>query len=1302
MKKQIFALLSSIFLIAINNANAENNISVLSKNSGGLIFQITNDIPQLDTVSVAGKQFLNVNFTRQTGVYNYADQAFPEITTILAIPPTESTVQISLLNANWQPCGTNLALNNAPKSMPPAEKISIVSLAGSGWVRDTRIAQIRMIPLQFNNDQWYYLASAEIQVQWPVYNAPPTLLNQIQNDSSTLNVLNKSDIAQFRKQHKRPFIAKKFQQTGLEFIRLEVEDNGLYRISGAMLTQAGLSISSIDPAQLRMYSGGGRALPERVTDPRAGALTEIPIILMDNQDGRFDNTDAIIFFGQSVNDWEYLPSQDNWAHYTNPYETKNVYWISWDTKSNPALRHQAETASGSVSPVEHALQLHAIENEFNKIFHSGRNWYGNPLSAGDSENFTFLFKNPRRSSAQIRLRVTSDNRGNPNTLGLRLNNGTERIFSFNSPGLNDEAYINIGSIIPYYDQFETETPGNNTLQIQYKSTTGNAKTYVDWIELIVDDSLQAQNGELSFATRSSNEMRSFSMVDFSSEPVVLEISNPTAPRQLSVQQQGSAWQFTDALIDTTGRRYFAATQLKEPTNLAKYTFSSLRDSGNRADMIIVVPEIFKAAGNRLAEHKRSFRGMEVEVVDINKIINEFGWGLNDPTALRDFIAYAYHNWQIPPRYIVLLGDGTYDYKNISSAGADNHLITFQTTESAELSNRNIEAYYVYVSGDDRLMDLAIGRMPVQTVAEADLFVDKIIQYEANPQFGVWRNKVTMVADDEYVSNGTATQVDQRLHTPQAEGLMQNDIPDYLIQQKIYLMNYRAIRNSAVLGIRKPDAQNALINAINSGSLIINYVGHGNPTVWAHERIFVQNEDIAKIENGAKQAFYIAATCDFGRFDDPRRQSFTEDLLHMDNGGAISFLTSSRVVFSTSNAQINSQFFKQLFADGQNLQTVGDALMNARLYTNNITNDEKYTIIGDPSLILAVPTSIARIGAVNPDTLLSLSTTSVTGDLFLGTGERITTPGQVDVLVYDDDRAVNYISNMNITTSYTMPGNIMFRGRGSVENGKFDLNFIVPKDITYGGNNASINVYGTGENWEAAGSVANLPISLKSAVLLDNEGPEIDINFSGRETFSNGDPVPANAMLSATLRDEISGINVTSEIGHKITLTIDGDTENLYDLTQDFIYFENDYLAGKVVTQLPELEVGFHAAELKVWDNSNNSSKLTFDFQITEAGELVLREVLNYPNPFRENTTFTFLLNNDAEIDVSIYTVSGRKIRKLEGITGIPGYNEIFWDGRDAEGDQLANGIYLYRIQAKAEIDNKTQKTEFIGKAALNY
>ncbi|MDQ7054794.1 MAG: FlgD immunoglobulin-like domain containing protein [candidate division KSB1 bacterium] len=196
-------------------------------------------------------------------------------------------------------------------------------------------------------------------------------------------------------------------------------------------------------------------------------------------------------------------------------------------------------------------------------------------------------------------------------------------------------------------------------------------------------------------------------------------------------------------------------------------------------------------------------------------------------------------------------------------------------------------------------------------------------------------------------------------------------------------------------------------------------------------------------------------------------------------------------------------------------------------------------------------------------------------------------------------------------------------------------------------------------------------------------------------------MPQGARLIATIADSISGVNVTGEIGHKIILTIDNDIKNQIDLTRNFAYFPNNFLAGQLVAELPELSYGLHTAELKAWDNSNNSSKVSFDFVVTESDRLQITEAMNYPNPFRDRTAFTFYLNTEAEVNIAIYSLSGRKIHTIEGILGRPGYNQVAWDGRDSMGDPLANGVYLYKITARAQLNGGLKTAEYLGKLAVN-
>ncbi|MFQ5632696.1 MAG: C25 family cysteine peptidase, partial [bacterium] len=484
----------------------------------------------------------------------------------------------------------------------------------------------------------------------------------------------------------------------------------------------------------------------------------------------------------------------------------------------------------------------------------------------------------------------------------------------------------------------------------------------------------------------------------------------------------------------------------------------------------------------------------------------------------------------------------------------------------------------------------------------------------------------------------------------------------------------------------------------TGTLIVNYVGHGNSTQWAHEVIFEQGRDFPQMQNGKRLPFFVAATCDFGRFDKLNSQSFPEEMLAARDRGIIGIITSSRVVFASSNARFNEQYYRQLFGTTLNGQTIGEAMMNARLFTSDITNDEKYAIIGDPSMRLGVPTVPANVTNVTPDSLFALSQTRVQGRV--GSDTTLVQEGQLELLVFDNAKRTRYTTSRGLSVSYLLPGNLLFRGTGTLSNNRFDMGFIVPKDITYGGQSARISVYGFGDNMEAIGVEEPIPISLRSGILFDDAGPQITVSFDGRENFATGDPVPQQAAIVATIVDSISGINVTAEIGHKITFTIDGETQNQLDLTRNFVYFPNDFRGGQLVTQLPELPLGRHFAELKAWDNSNNSSTAFLEFIVTERDVLSLTEVWNYPNPFSDNTSFTFTLNTEAEVKISIYTIAGRLIKTIENFFAIPGFNQIPWDGLDEDGDALANGVYLYKIIAKSTIADENKSADFIGKIAV--
>ncbi|MFQ6116367.1 MAG: C25 family cysteine peptidase, partial [bacterium] len=564
----------------------------------------------------------------------------------------------------------------------------------------------------------------------------------------------------------------------------------------------------------------------------------------------------------------------------------------------------------------------------------------------------------------------------------------------------------------------------------------------------------------------------------------------------------------------------------------------------------------------------------------------------------------------------------------------------------------------------------------QSLADAKNAVDKIIAYETQPLRGNWRSTITMVGDDELVGGGRASAADD-VHIRQTEFIAENSIPRCFDVEKIYLTEFPKVLSASVSGVRKPAAQEALIRQINKGTLIVNFIGHGNSSQWAHEVVFHQSDN-ERVQNFEKLTFFVAATCDWALYDNPQTQSQAEELLLAENRGAIAILSSARLVFSNSNFRFNQFYLSNLFSPSGETARIGDAFILARTITGVITNDEKFHIYGDPTLRLGVPKHQAVITSMRPDSIVALSTIEIEAEIRKDGQLWSDFNGKALVNTFDSKKFVQNIPEAGAVQKYFLPGNSIFRGATRVQNGKFSARFIVPKDISYGGKLARISTYFWNDETDGAGCQDSILVSSTTNNLVDTHGPELRVYFKGQENFTTGDIVDENVTLMVDVADTVSGVNIAGEIGHRLTLTIDPDEQScLSELN----------LRGKVEFPMnfPEkVEIGGrtipcenrHTLVVKAWDNANNSSTAAVEVLVVYEEELVIPDstVMNYPNPFTDKTTFTFFSNRDAEVQIKIYTISGQLIRRVprEYIFARRGFNMIEWDGRDADGDVLAN------------------------------
>ena len=416
-------------------------------------------------------------------------------------------------------------------------------------------------------------------------------------------------------------------------------------------------------------------------------------------------------------------------------------------------------------------------------------------------------------------------------------------------------------------------------------------------------------------------------------------------------------------------------------------------------MVIVADRSMAAEAKRLADFHAQKDGLTAVVVEPEQIYNEFSSGTQDPTAIRNFMKMLYDRAGTDPvakpKYLLLFGGASYVYKE-KSADRKNLVPSYQSESSLDpLTSYVTDDYFGYLDDNDDinqnlpapLLDLGIGRIPARTILQARQAIDKIIQYHGKASLGSWRNDITLVADDE----------DYNIHLNDAEyhaSLIVKESPVWNLK-KIYLDAFK--QEGGTGGSRYPEVNAAISRKINEGTLIWNYSGHGSSSRLAQEAI-LDKAMVGSWENASRLPLVITATCDFAPFDDPSQFSIGEDLFVGRSNGAIGLMTTTRLVFASSNRIINNHFFKYLLKrDNTNkYPRLGTALMDSKNFTvvnsGDYINARKFTMLGDPAMKLAMPEYAVRSTTINgrpitkgSDTLRSLNRYTIEGELITPAG-----------------------------------------------------------------------------------------------------------------------------------------------------------------------------------------------------------------------------------------------------------------------------------------------------------------------------
>lgn len=1110
------------------------------------------------------------------------------------------------------------------------------------------------------------------------------------------------------------------------FYKIAVTADGMYKIDFGFLKNT----LKIDPAAincntLAVFGNGGGMVPDLNSVARPDDLLENPTMLVDNNsNNRFDDGDYLLFYGQMPDQWRYNPAGVSFVHEKNLYSDKTYYFLTTDAGTGKRVSLSPPSASPNKTITDFDERVFHESDELN-LLSSGKTWLGDKMTAfNNSQSFSFNFPDlissvPVKFSTRVAA-ATSDGSS------IKVDINSQALLSVTDGGIATSsyppaflAYASSGNYTANSGQINVTYAFN-----PYSDPSGTAAGYIDWFEMNFKRSLSLSDDAMTFRNISSigsGSVSNFLLNNASPSTKVWEVTNLGDIKEMQAALNGSQLSFT---TPTDMLKEFIAFNTNgsfgNPEYLGKIENQNLHSLG-QPDMLIITHDDFEPASNDLANFHRTYDNISVSVVRVSQIYNEFGSGKPDISAIRDFVKMFYDRAGADtaklPRYLLLMGDATYDPKNRISV-KNNFIPTYESTESANpLSSLACDDFYGLldtneggeVANNAQMLDVGIGRLPISTETEAWEVVNKIKNYKRPVQDATcnqlvnnasWRNVLTFVSDD--LDNGGTIfedQLDQLAETTRTSKPVYNFT-------KIYMDAFKQVATPA--GDRFPEVNTAILNRINSGTLLLNWMGHGGPTNWASERIF-NMADIVKLENKEKLPLFITATCDFGIYDSPDR-SAGEWLMVNGKGGAIALITTVRVVYQSSNFDLNSQALKSIFSIyGGRYPTLGEITM---LTKNNVTTDpqnmRKFTLLGDPALTLNYPrykivtTHVNNKPITQPhDTLKALAQVTIKGEVKDDNGNKLTSfTGFVFPLVYDKLSAIQTLGNDEPSIrSYKNYKNVLFKGRVSVANGDFSFTFIVPKDINYQFGNGRISYYADNGNYIDAGGFTDSIVVGGSAdsFMVDYAGPKMNI-YMNDEKFVFGGTTSQNPMLLLKLSDE-SGINtVGNGIGHDLTAIVDDNAQNKVVLNDYYESELNNFRKGAVKYPFTKLADGRHTLKVKAWDVQNNSSEDYTEFIVASNAKLALSHVYNYPNPFTTNTRFMFELNrtcDDLNVSVQIYTVSGKLVKSLVTQVNTEGFrvDNIEWNGLDDYGDPIGKGVYVYKLNVRDSEGQSAHKFE---------
>ncbi len=766
--------------------------------------------------------------------------------------------------------------------------------------------------------------------------------------------------------------------------KIVISESGMYHITSSDLVAAGVDISSIKPNTLTL-SNKGKQIPIFVRNYRNGQTS-------DNTSG-LDADTEIIFYGQR---------HSGEKTYIDPNSEVNVYWLSWN--GGPGLRMETKVLSTVPAqfsdetsilyqPQNFLTRVHVEkDDQFRRFKNFGLDpdieydevgigllsrdfnvytlpdlpddsWFWTQISAPEKKSLPFTLHDVAGTGQKATIRAILHGRSEGlHFVELWLNN--DNIIG----SLNWEGDIESRLENSQISQSSLKN-GRNTFEMVSIGGRGLDLIMLNWFEIDYWRTYKAQNDVLPFSITRLPDDETGNVSPY----FKVELKNFTKPNIEIYGVDGTRYvglsptedkdnpgifnaDFQSSLIGGVPQlnpdgtyefdpsiQYIALTSDKflKPIDILKDTPSNLRSDDNGADYIIITDTEFVRDAQPLANF-RSKQGLRTKIVIVQDIYDEFNHGISNPYALREFLNYAYENWQPPaPTYVLLLGD-----TNLKEKTSIVPTIQIQVPGYGSSAS---DHQFVTIRGDDGFPDMLIGRVPAENSIEVRIFVERAIDYESNNQRGPWYKRILMLAGS-----------DSDFHHQTDILIEEQELPRKYETKVVYAPPTAEEELTFGEGVTPVGRQ--VIDGFNEGASLVNYVGHGGGGRWASSRMMDFEDPHKNLTNISQLPFVISMTCFTGAFDIPGG-CLAEEFLRSESGGAIAVIGGTSIGLLLQDHILNREIFEVIFND--NTQHLGAIVAEAKTQflialPGSLDLAHVFTLFGDPATKFNLPHTLMQI------------------------------------------------------------------------------------------------------------------------------------------------------------------------------------------------------------------------------------------------------------------------------------------------------------------------------------------------------